>query len=88
MKKGIKNVLRAVSFILALVLVISLTDAGTAEAKTKAKNKKDIVVLYFSGTGTTKAKGLVRKQRARYLKSKQKNLIQRKTWIMGMMTAA
>ena len=55
MKKGSKNVLRAVSFILALVMIISLTDVGTAEAKTKAKNKKDIVVLYFSGTGTTKA---------------------------------
>lgn len=75
MKKRGKNVLRAVSFILALVMVISLADVGTAEAKTKAATKKNIVVLYFSGTGTTKAtaKRIGKKTAGKVIEIKAKN---------------
>lgn len=66
-----KNVLRAVSFILAFVMVISFANVGTVEAKTK---KKNIVVLYFSATGTTKttAKRIGKKTKGKVIEIKAK----------------
>lgn len=46
-----KKVLRFVSMVLAFVLMISFVNVQSVEAKTK---KKNIVVLYFSATGTTR----------------------------------
>ena len=53
MKRCSKKILQAVSFILTFVMVISLANVqgATVQAKTK---KNNIVVLYFSATGTTK----------------------------------
>ena len=51
MKKYRKNIIRVMSVLLAFVMVISFADVKNVEAKTK---KKNIVVLYFSATGTTK----------------------------------
>lgn len=49
MKKYRKNVLRIASILVAFVLMASFVNIQKVEAK-----KKDIVVLYFSATGTTK----------------------------------
>lgn len=46
-----KNILRLISMALAFTLMISFVNVQSVEAKTKEKN---IVVLYFSATGTTK----------------------------------
>ena len=46
-----KRILRLVSMALAFALVFSLANVQNVEAKTK---KKNIVVLYFSATGTTR----------------------------------
>lgn len=52
MKTYGKKILRLVSMALAFALMISLVNVQNVEAKTK---KKNIVVLYFSATGTTKS---------------------------------
>ncbi|MBD5543116.1 MAG: hypothetical protein HDR01_02420 [Lachnospiraceae bacterium] len=52
MKKCRKNILRAVSAILMFVMVMSLINIGSIQAQAK---KKNVVVLYFSATGTTRA---------------------------------
>ena len=57
MKKSKTNVFRILSVILMLVMVVSAVNGNTVSAKTaKAKTgkKKNVVVLYFSATGTTK----------------------------------
>ena len=57
MKKSKTNVFRILSVILMLVMVVSVVNGNTVSAKTaKAKTgkKKNVVVLYFSATGTTK----------------------------------
>lgn len=51
MKTYRTKILQLVSAALALALMISFADVQNVEAKTK---KKNIVVLYFSATGTTK----------------------------------
>lgn len=51
MKTYRTKILRLVSMALAFALVFSLANVQNVEAKTK---KKNIVVLYFSATGTTR----------------------------------
>lgn len=51
MKTYGKNILRSLSMALAFAVMISFVNVQSLEAKTKEKN---IVVLYFSATGTTK----------------------------------
>lgn len=51
MKKSRINILRIVSMVLVFVLIASFTNVQNVEAKAK---KKNIVVLYFSATGTTR----------------------------------
>lgn len=46
------NVFRAISIMLSLALVASAV--GVRGVNTQAKKKKNIVILYFSATGTTK----------------------------------
>lgn len=48
-----KKLFKAASLILAFAMLILAGYTGTAI--TQAKQKKNIVILYFSGTGTTKA---------------------------------
>ena len=58
MKKSKTNVFRILSVILMLVMVVSAVNGNTVSAKTakaKTDKKKNVVVLYFSATGTTKA---------------------------------
>ena len=52
MKKNRVNMLRMVSLVLAVAFMVSFVNVQNVEAKTKQKN---IVVLYFSATGTTKS---------------------------------
>lgn len=52
MKKSKSNVFRVLSVILMLAMMVSVVNINAASAKTK--NKKNVVVLYFSATGTTK----------------------------------
>ena len=57
MKKRKTNVFRILSVILMLVMVVSAVNGNTVSAKTakaKTNKKKNVVVLYFSATGTTK----------------------------------
>ena len=57
MKKSKTNVFRILSVILMLVMVVSAVNGNTVSAKTakaKTDKKKNVVVLYFSATGTTK----------------------------------
>ena len=67
MKKSKTNVFRVISVILMLVMVVSAVNVNTVSAKTvkakktsakksskKTNEKKNVVVLYFSATGTTK----------------------------------
>lgn len=53
MEKSRKKLFKAASLILAFAMLISAGYTGTASIK--AKQKKNIAILYFSGTGTTKA---------------------------------
>lgn len=53
MKNYRKSVFRVIAVILAFIMVISLGDMSGN--RVQAKKKKNIVVLYFSATGTTKA---------------------------------
>lgn len=53
MKNWKKNMARALSAMLAVAMLFSVAHFG--EMKVQAKQKKNIVVLYFSGTGTTRA---------------------------------
>ncbi|MCI8410395.1 MAG: flavodoxin [Lachnospiraceae bacterium] len=53
MKNCKKNVFRVISVILAFIMVISLGDMSGS--RVQAKKKKNVVVLYFSATGITKA---------------------------------
>lgn len=53
MRKSEKKVLRVVlSVFLLLAMMVSVVNANTASAKTK--KEENVVVLYFSATGTTK----------------------------------
>ncbi len=52
MKECRKNVLRVLMAVFTFVMVFSLVNVGKMEVQ--AKQKKNIVVLYFSATGTTK----------------------------------
>lgn len=52
MKNSKKNVLRLLSVILMFAMMASVVNVSTVNAKTK--KKKDVLVLYFSATGTTK----------------------------------
>ena len=57
MKKSKTKVFRVLSVILMLVMVVSAVNGSTVSAKTakaKTDKKKNVVVLYFSATGTTK----------------------------------
>ncbi len=57
MKKSKTNVFRILSVILMLVMVVSAVNGNTVSAKMvkpKTDKKKNVVVLYFSATGTTK----------------------------------
>lgn len=61
MKESGKNVMRLVLVLLILVMMVSSVNVNTAGAKTasskksgaKTEEKKNVVVLYFSATGTT-----------------------------------
>lgn len=52
MKKSGKNGMRVLSLFLMLAMLVSLVNVNTADAK--EKEEKNVVVLYFSATGTTK----------------------------------
>lgn len=52
MKRQRKIAFRALAMILAIVMAVSL--AGAPEAQAKTRQKKKVVVLYFSATGTTR----------------------------------
>lgn len=54
MEEFSKKMVKAVSLLLAFAMVFSLANAGTVEAKAKTSKKKNVVVLYFSATGTTR----------------------------------
>lgn len=58
MRKNNSKVFRVLSVVLMFVLVVSAVNGNTVSAKTakakKTDEKKNIVVLYFSATGTTK----------------------------------
>lgn len=58
MRKSKSNVFRVLSVVLMLVLVVSAVNGNTVSAKTakakKTDEKKNVVILYFSATGTTK----------------------------------
>lgn len=45
---------KAVSLLLTFAMVFSLANVGNVEAKAKTGKKKNVVVLYFSATGTTR----------------------------------
>lgn len=51
-KKYGKKVMRVITVMLAFIMVASAVNVGTT--RTQAKKKKNIVILYFSATGTTK----------------------------------
>ncbi len=73
MKRFRKKFLQAVSMFLALVLMISVFDIGTFQVQAKTK-KKNVVVLYFSATGTTKktAKRIQKKTGGKLIEIKAK----------------
>lgn len=52
MKESRKYLFRMLSVILSLALLVSVVNVGTA--RVEAKKKKNIVIIYFSATGTTK----------------------------------
>lgn len=52
MKRSKTSVFRVVSVLLLLAMAVSAVNGNTASAK--AKKQKNVVVLYFSATGTTK----------------------------------
>ncbi|MCM1499483.1 MAG: flavodoxin [Clostridium sp.] len=72
MKEGRKNVLRVLMAVFTLVMACSLANVGKMEAQ--AKQKKKIVVLYFSATGTTKgaAKKIQKKTGGKLIEIKAK----------------
>lgn len=53
MRKCRKKLFNVLSLVLAFSMLLTAVCTGTAI--TQAKQKKNIVILYFSGTGTTKA---------------------------------
>lgn len=53
MRECRKKLFNVVSLVIAFAMLITAGYAGTISSK--AKQKKNIVILYFSGTGTTKA---------------------------------
>lgn len=52
MKNSMTKLFRMVSVVLVLTMAVSAINVSTVSAK--AKKKKNVVVLYFSATGTTK----------------------------------
>lgn len=52
MKKCMTKLFRLVSVVLVLAMAVSAVNVSTVSAK--AKKKKNVVILYFSATGTTK----------------------------------
>ena len=53
MKEFRKKLFNVVSLVLAFAMLV--TSVHTRASVTQAKQKKNIVILYFSGTGTTRA---------------------------------
>ena len=53
MKEFRKKLFNVVSLVLAFAMLV--TSVHTGASITQAKQKKNIVILYFSGTGTTRA---------------------------------
>ncbi len=53
MKEFRKKIFNVVSLVLAFAMLV--TSVHTGASVTQAKQKKNIVILYFSGTGTTRA---------------------------------
>lgn len=72
MKKSKRNILRMISAMLAVVVMISMVNVQNVEAKTK---KKNIVVLYFSATGTTRgtAKRIGKATKGKVIEIKARN---------------
>lgn len=72
MKECRKNVLRVLMAVFTFVMVFSLANVGKMEVQ--AKQKKNIVVLYFSATGTTKgaAKRIQKKTGGKLIEIKAK----------------
>ncbi len=72
MKTYRTNILRLMSMVLAFALIISFVNVQNVEAKTK---KKNIAVLYFSATGTTRgaAKKIGKATKGNVIEIKAKN---------------
>lgn len=72
MKKSRKNVLRVLMAVFTFAMVLLLANVGKMEVE--AKRKKNIVVLYFSATGTTKgaAKRIQKKTGGKLIEIKAK----------------
>lgn len=75
MKHYSKKLVQALSVLLVFVMAISAANVGTVEAQAKTAKKKNIVVLYFSATGTTKgaAKRIQKKTKGKLLEIKAKD---------------
>lgn len=54
MEKYKKTVCRAISFMLAIMMIVTLVPVDGMEVQAASK-KKNVVILYFSATGTTKS---------------------------------
>lgn len=65
MKKSMVKLFRVISVVLVFAMMVTAVDVNVASVK--AKKKKNVVIFYFSATGTTKgaAKKIKRLQRAR-----------------------
>lgn len=74
MKKYSGKLRKAVSVLLAFIMVISVVNIGAMDVQAKSK-KKNVVVLYFSATGTTKgaAKRIRTKTNGKLIQIKAKN---------------
>lgn len=72
MKKNRRNILRVVMAVFTFLMVFSLANVGKVEVQ--AKQKKKVVVLYFSATGTTKgaAKKIQKKTGGKLIEIKAK----------------
>lgn len=67
------KILKALSIVLILAMVVSV--ASTAAVQVQAKQNKTAVILYFSGTGTTKgaARRIKNKTKGRMIEIKAAN---------------
>lgn len=73
MREAKKRVYRIVSMVLAFAMVITAVNTGGAQVQ--AKEKENVVILYFSGTGTTKgaAERIKKKTKGRLIEIKAAN---------------